>query len=229
MHACCDVNEPDRTSSLPCAKTCGECVHANLLQGKPAFEGCVHTSGKGEKNVAYANFDVETSSPYAYFLPQHYALPLLRRDYPNALWVLNVRDTHQRWAKNVLHWHSVTERFLNSFPGGPSVPSSRVAPKPAGLKEKETRRALEESIRRAYDPKLHEEKRTWLEHVYQNHIKHVTVKAQSYKQEVLLLNVDDPGAGDLLVSALNLRTSTNCWNWSPEVLDNDWKNLSLPF
>lgn len=135
---------------------CGTCVHANLMRHRPAFQGCADDdNSRGEKEdtatttairtttststTIFSSFDVETSEPFSWFLPQHSALPLLlqkksslsfssstttNHTHPTTtanepedrvVWILNERQTPTQWATNVLHWHSVTQRLLKSL------------------------------------------------------------------------------------------------------------------
>jgi hypothetical protein len=113
---------------------CGECVHANLLHQRPAFHQCtssaaandidIDNSEHGNSNndaIVYASFDIETAEPFSWFLPQHFALPLLlsqtqkTNNMDNVIWILNQRGSADQWATNVLHWYSVTRRLLHSF------------------------------------------------------------------------------------------------------------------
>ena len=66
-------------------QTCGDCVLQNCKSKQPPFQGC-------SKYDVLGQFDVETQGPYAWFLPQHFALPLFHQAYPNATFVLNIRS-----------------------------------------------------------------------------------------------------------------------------------------
>jgi hypothetical protein len=132
---------------------CGECVHANLLHQRPAFHQCTSSAAANDIDIdnsehrnsnnsnsnnnnsnndaiVYASFDVETAEPFSWFLPQHFALPLLLSqtqqshneqhnnnnvDMSNVIWILNQRGSADQWATNVLHWYSVTRRLLHTF------------------------------------------------------------------------------------------------------------------
>ena len=133
QHYCCDGSNRTRFACQNTQQTCGYCIHDNWSNGRPALEHC----GAGGDGVhIYAQIDVETQEPYEWFLPQHFALPLLQRDYPNAVWILNTRggsgndiedddgvsrfarnnvDGASRWARNILHWHSTTMRLFHTF------------------------------------------------------------------------------------------------------------------
>jgi len=84
-------------------------VLQNCKSKQPPFQGC------GKYDIC-GQFDVETQDPYAWILPQHFALPLFHEAYPNATFVLNTRcDPSTSWAKSVLHWHSWTRRLFHAF------------------------------------------------------------------------------------------------------------------
>ncbi|CAB9510983.1 expressed unknown protein [Seminavis robusta] len=105
-HYCCDTEkslagQPAR-SQFPCRKdqvTCGSCVLKNMKSERPPFQGC------GDYYV-WSQFDVETTEPYSWFLPQHKTLPLIHEAYPNAAFILNTRKDAGTWADSVLHWNS---------------------------------------------------------------------------------------------------------------------------
>lgn len=221
-HYCCGDEDTNRTH-FPCPQTtCGACVHDNMLHQRPAFDKC------SDKNTrVFSQFDVETAEPYAYFLPQHYTLPLLQQDYPDAVWILNTRDTPARWADNVMHWHSVTQRFFGSFASSPKDNKPRLAPRPHGLSEVDTRLALDKSIERAYNETAHRERHLWMQQVYQKHTRHVLQQAELYQKKLVLVNVDDPQAGEQLARAFGFPEKSECWRWNAAVLDDDWKYLTL--
>jgi hypothetical protein len=116
-HYCCDSNQNNNSDEYKThfycgtnVRTCGQCVHQNMLHQRAPFDRC----GAAPYDV-YSQFDVETSQPFAWFLPQHYTLPLLHEAYPNAIWILNTRSSPEQWAASVLHWYSVTQRLFRSL------------------------------------------------------------------------------------------------------------------
>jgi hypothetical protein len=54
--------------------TYGECLHDQCINSKEQENKCSIT----DRLRVWARFDVETSDPYAFFLPRHYALSLLQ-------------------------------------------------------------------------------------------------------------------------------------------------------
>lgn len=89
------------------AVSCASCVRANWRRGAPAFDGC----GRYD---AFAQMDDEFSfgsAPLCFF-PQRHADVLLamRRDYPNATFVLNTRAP-LRWVNSVTNWNTMRSRL----------------------------------------------------------------------------------------------------------------------
>jgi hypothetical protein len=194
------LNVAQNPTKFPCAEhqvPCGECVHANMLHQRPAFDQCIRAGDNesGDSNApVYASFDVETAQPFSWFLPQHFALPLLllqKQSSNNVVWILNQRGTAEQWATNVLHWYSVTKRLLRSF----DVPyhddsdsdstlddldeNDMVAMTASrGIVVDETNRhwytALEQSYRRAYNRTAHERRYAALIDIYHRHANKVT-------------------------------------------------------
>ena len=242
-HYCCGGGTTQKTH-FPCdddtdAPTCGSCVHDNLLHHRPPFSNC------GSYEV-YSQFDVETSNDpiYAWFLPQHYCLPLLHESYPDAIWILNTRETPSRWSDSVLHWYSVTQRLLASFQlpyyyelhdnnnnNNNNKDSNEILLAPThDLTEQQLRGALERSVQRTLnDTSAHERRRGLLEQVYRNHTARVRDFVRRYpsSHHVLLeINVDDPNVGQVLAQAF-AGFASDCWKWDAVALDDDWKDLSL--
>jgi len=225
-HYCCGSGDPK--VQFPCQQsgaTCGSCVFHNLNASQPAFHGC------GNARV-FSQFDVETGDPFAWFLPQHFTLPLLHESYPKATFVLNTRETPERWADNVMHWYSVTNRFMNSFGlryhKDIDPASITIAPK-EDLNNQVLYRELEKSIARAKDVDEHNRRRNELADVYRKHTEKVRDFVRDHPSHRLVeVNVDDPDAGQVLAgefSGENFRAS--CWSFDAVALDEDWKDFTL--
>jgi Sulfotransferase domain len=227
-HYCCDTEHsaPDgqvSRSKFPCRKdqvTCGSCVLANMKNERPPFEGC------GDYYV-WSQFDVETTEPFAWFLPQHKALPLLTEAYPNAAFVLNTRKNAEVWADSVLHWHSITTRMFTTFNLQMIDSMYSYTPDDKLVSYKNLMHDAQVSLDRASDPNELKRKRKLLIQVYQRHNNKIRVWAERYNHPLMEINVDDPGAGKDLAKAFKM--SAGCWNFDADQLDNDWKNFSFPF
>ena len=126
---CSPVEKESEKSSSELPTSCGACVFnkIKLLADEAAltnmtrsyydvFEDCKFTS-TGKKIQVYSQFDVETGNPFSWFLPQHFALPLLHGSdaYAPTIWILNRRASAEIWADSVLHWYSLTVRLFNAF------------------------------------------------------------------------------------------------------------------
>jgi hypothetical protein len=216
----CGVNVP----------TCGECLHdrwseSNTKKRNNKEKKC----SRADKPSVWARFDVETADPYAYFLPQHYALSLLQADYPNAIWILN---TVQGWEDHVLHWHSTTERLLNSFHSvlppfdNQQKEVSQVLAPAQDMDEEVTRQALQTSIEDAYNRTRHNQRRQQLQEIYQIHTLHVMEQAQFYGKRLIRIHMNDPNAGkDLAQHFRGFRS--DCWDFDLQAFQDDWKDLTL--
>jgi Sulfotransferase domain len=221
-HYCC--HNSDR-AQFPCDKqACGSCVYHNLNASRPAFDNC------GDGYAVHAQFDVEISDPFAWFLPQHYALPLLHDAYPASTWILNSRETPERWADSVLHWYSVTNRILNSF--GHTYHEGAAASSTVGLEREVTvealTRELDVSIRRANDYLAHERRRRLLVDLYVDHEQAVHDFAAQYGHPLLVLDVDSPTAGQVLQAFFaEKKLKPECWSFDGAALDNDWMDFRL--
>lgn len=226
-------------TKFPCSDssiTCGECVYNNIVNGNAPFDRC---STKGYGLQVYSQFDVETTNPLSWFLPQHFALPLLYEAYDpkNTIWILNYRSSPEVWADNVLHWYSVTKRILKAFDINyySDVIDSTVKYAPKHNISLDTLyKALEKSYDRSHDPKEHERRRNELIRIYQIHMEKVRSYATLYNQPLIELNVDDPNAGWILSTTFTdasktfLHQKKTCWSFNATQLDNDWKDFTLP-
>lgn len=194
----------------------------------------------------YSSFDAETSD-FSWFLPQHYALPFINEEWwthhrqddgdhgsTDTVWILNTRDTPERWVTNVMHWYSTTERLLDAFHFYPPLQQNKrrsgmgVASLPQDWTYEYAKRGLADAIQKQIDNRSEwERKRTFLRQVYENHVQKVEQWASRYSQRIIRFNVDSPQAGRILADAFQL--NAECWTFDGVALDNDWKNFSLPF
>jgi hypothetical protein len=195
---------------------------------KSPFQGC------GDFKV-YSQFAVETGDPYAWFLPQHYALPLLHQAHPSSAWILNRRGTSRQWVTNVLHWYSVTRRFMNAFgiedDNANSASDNRIlgsSNETVVLTEQSLAREIRKSHARIHNETAHEGRRQILEQVYERHLQKVRDTAAATGHPLVEINVDNVAvAGETLVTAFGLSLRADCFAFDAHALDNDWKDVSL--
>lgn len=235
LHYCCDSAK----SRFPCPehKTIGQILHQNALEGdgddddndhKSLFDGCGDSSSSlSTKTRVITAMGVEASDPYGYFLPQHFALPLLYKDSPNAVWILPLRRDASTWATAVLHWHSETQRFLASFG---LRPETRIAP----ANDQEAARitkGLQAAVEHAYSAQSHALKRQQLQGIYDSHTQKVRAFAQKHSIRLIEINVDDASEARRVLQTEfpTLSQRSDCWSFDPSTIDDDWKNLTLPF
>jgi hypothetical protein len=204
--------------------TCGACVHRNMGRNQKPFQDC------GDYQV-YSQFDVETGDPFSWFLPQHFALPLLHEAYPDSTWILNRRGSSKQWAANVLHWYSVTNRLFQSF-GIDYYHDAAVAAEqepPDTLTQGALVKEIQRSFARMHNETDHARRLQSLQGVYEQHLDKVRAyAAQATSQHTLIeIDVDDPlQAGNMLTQAFP-GTRAVCFEFDAAVLDNDFRDFSL--
>lgn len=225
-HYCCDADPSSEQetprSQFPCRDdqvTCGACVLDNMKEENPPFQGC------GNYNV-WSQFDVETTEPYSWFLPQHFTLPLLHQSHPHAAIILNYRGDPGVWADSVLHWHSVTTRIFHSF-NLSMIEEKDVSPVPDEITKETLMDGMQTTLNRVMDEEEHKRKRDLLKKVFLHHLDKVRKWARAYGHPLMEINVDDPNVGNDLGQAFKM--SASCWDFDTERLDNDWKNFTFPF
>jgi hypothetical protein len=212
--------------------TCGARVHQNMQLHQSPFQDC------GDYQV-YSQFDVETGDPFAWFLPQHFGLPLLHEAYPDSTWILNRRGSSLQWATNVLHWYSVTNRILNSF--GVDYYANNDNTKPSSKNHNAEQRAtltqgdlvheIQTSFARMHNETDHARRLQSLQDIYQRHLEKVRAYAQATSHALIEINVDEPViAGETLDRAFLQGTTSSmrggdCFQFDAALLDNDWKNF----
>jgi hypothetical protein len=223
-----DDNDAHAPIGFPCGgsddslATCGSCVHRNMRSNQKPFQDC------GDYQV-YSQFDVETGDPFSWFLPQHFALPLLHEAYPDSKWILNHRGSSKQWATNVLHWYSVTNRLFRSFgidyyhdAAEADTDHNPTLTQGALVKE------IQRSFARMHNETDHSRRLQSLQDVYEQHLDKVrayTAKATSHA--LIEVNVDEPvRAGNTLAQAFP-GTRAECFQFDGAALDNDWRDFSL--
>jgi hypothetical protein len=205
--------------------TCGTCVHRNMGRNQKPFQDC------GDYQV-YSQFDVETGDPFSWFLPQHFALPLLHEAYPDSTWILNRRGSSKQWATNVLHWYSVTNRLFQSFGIDyyhDAAVTAKQEPSPDTLTQGALVKEIQKSFARMHNETDHARRLQSLQDVYEQHLDKVRAyAAHATSQHTLIeINVDDPvRAGNTLAEAFP-GTRAECFQFDAAALDNDWRDFSL--
>jgi hypothetical protein len=220
---CCssaEISSLDQKTSFPCGDgetTCGACVLDNFNNSRLPFQGC------GDYQV-YSQFDVETGDPFAWFLPQHFTLPVLHQADPDSTWILNRRASSKQWAINVLHWYSVSNRLMNSF-GIEYHLNGSVNPNVTSVPRDPLN--IGQAIIRAENATEHERRLDELQDVYQRHLDQVRNFAQANSHTLIEINVDDSvDAGKILATSFP-GTRGDCFDFDAPALDNDWKDFSL--
>ena len=186
------------------------------------FENC-----GGDHTRVFAQFDVETGDPYSWFLPQHFTLPLLHQDYPNAIFILNRRRTPQQWAINVLHWYSVSNRIMNAF--GLQYFSEFNSTHPGPVKQITSQnlfQELQKSVDRAESQFEYDRRLKLLVEVYERHLDRVREFVDNHPTHQLIeVDVDDSRAGNVLAKAFGL--DETCWKFDADGRDNDRKDSTV--
>lgn len=225
-HYCCDATTTKNNNprvKFPCGKeqfTCGSCVLKNMQTERPPLEGC------GDYQV-WSQFDVETSDPFSWFLPQHYTLPLLHEAYPKAPIILNRRLKAEDWAESVLHWHSITTRLFESF-HLEMILQEDLPPVPEEITYESLVQDMQISLNRVMSHKEWNRKRDLLVNIYEQHNDKVRRFARDYHHAFIEVIVDDPHLGLKLQKEFQL-ISADCWKFNATEYQDDWKNFSLPF
>jgi hypothetical protein len=187
---------------------------------QPPLQGC------GNYRV-WSQMDVETTEPYSWFLPQHFALSLLHDAYPRAAIILNRRQDAGIWADSVLHWHSVTTRLFHSFQLDMIQPKD-LPPQPKEITYDALLQDMQTSLDRVLDEKDHLRKRDVLIQIYNRHLNKVRNWAEQYNHPLVEVNVDDANTGMIMAKEF-AGMSSSCWRFDADKLDNDWKDFSFPF
>lgn len=221
-HYCCDNDR----ARFPCREgTIGEVIHTNSVEGNADLMDRCASSAR-----VVGGMEVEAQEPFAWFLPQHFALPLLHDAYPDAVWILNQRPDARTWASSARHWYSFTVRMLQSFGKAYYWDDPQVTEAP--LEDIEDAnvvyRSLEESFRRAHNETDHERRRDELAEIYTQHLQTVSQAAEEYHHKLIKIIVDDQdGVLEALEQAFGLEHRPECWTFDARKLDHDWQDFSL--
>lgn len=109
-HYCCSPGAKDHPPCHPEdtpraeieSHKCGVCIRRNVYFGNPPLDGC------GDTYDVFAQIDAEIGREL--YMPQVKALDQFHLHYPNATFVLNLRDVSS-WEKSVRKWFGLAHRM----------------------------------------------------------------------------------------------------------------------
>ena len=210
------------TDASNCRQTCGQCIHSNLNSSKPMFENC------GSSPDIWSSFDVEVQEPFVWFLPQSFLLPIIHQEYPESVWILNTRESPERWGKQIRHWHTVSTRILHSFGREYSEGEQNLQYFPTKQINDPDEVVIEfqKSLEKSQDKKEHQRRLDDLVEIHENHQRKIREFALQHGHQLIEINVDDPSsAEEMLRTNFELRKS-GCWSFDGEALDNDFLDFT---
>ncbi|KAG7344271.1 hypothetical protein IV203_022279 [Nitzschia inconspicua] len=147
-HYDCRPGKLTDTINMPCGKR----LDSNIEGGREAFEEIDHYH-------LYAELDANTNN--GIILPQYKYLQQIYEVYPNATWILNLRDP-QDWLKSIDRWQNLRQRFIwsNQKPDLPSQGRSKSGERPTGEKDEDMINFYNKQAQRVKDfvsnhPSLH--------------------------------------------------------------------------
>jgi hypothetical protein len=170
------------------------CMLQHLAKKKPMLKGCgefdVYCQLDGERK-AYRNgvlLDDGSKTKVGtqrMFLPQHFNLQQLHDEYPNATWILPLRDHPKTWATSVLKWFRIRFFFFNEYVH----------------KSKDGSLVFPNSVEEQYN---------FLVKIYEEHTKLIQDFVKEHPSHKLVqVNISDPDAGIVMEEAFGY--SRQCW------------------
>lgn len=211
QHFCCcgDIND-----NPPCQiETMAVCILHNLASpDRKMLEGCgdydVFCQIDGERpiqrnrqnqwgilmedgslEIHNGKSQQERQTMFRHFLPQHFYLDRLHADYPQATFLLPLRNS-QEWANSVFNWFQMRGRVVNEY-----IHFNRTIERPGRIRAKEF-------LSRIYD-----EHTALVRSFVARHPSHAFVE----------VNITDPNAGKYLASSFGLNAA--CWGHHNQVGD----------
>jgi Sulfotransferase domain len=131
---------------------CGKRMRGNIQTGKHPFDGM-------DQFHLYAELDGNTGQ--GIILPQYMYLSEIYEAYPNATWVLNLRDP-AKWLSSIDRWQDLRQRFIwgDYKPDLPSQGKSKPGERPTGEKDEDMINFYNKQAQRVRDfakdhPSLH--------------------------------------------------------------------------
>ena len=228
VHYCCDGSTNNNRTSFPCleGKTCGKCVLKQMQQQQPFVDAC------SPNTQLWSQYDVETED--GWFLPQHFALGLLHKTYPNATWILNRRSSPQAWAQSVLHWNSMTRRLFNSYKLNFYPHPAQTLPDPSTkVTSKEIEIDMAKGLtERVYNRTEYLRKQTLLQQIYENHTATIYEWVEQFPSHRFIEIIVDADVDDshkpqaILDEVFGYQSAGKC-QWSFDPPDDDWKDFSF--
>ena len=203
QHYCC-CNDENQHPPCESKSSMAKCIIMNMRQNKSMLEGCghydVYAQMDGERwtkklhnrvfelpleNGTSELIDNKVMRPIGqemrHFLPQHFLLHQLHRDYPNATFILPLRNSTQ-WVNSAMNWFNMRGRLVNEYRAqNPTMPR----PGRSGAAD-------------------------WLKRIYEEHSQYVRDFVQKYPSHTLIeFHIHQQDAGEILGNAFGL--SPKCW------------------
>lgn len=153
------------------------CILQNMAKpNRTMLQGC------GDYTV-YAQIDGERDTG-GIFLPQHFHLDRLHQEYPDATFILPLREPNE-WARSVVNWFQLKGKFVKEY----TIKSSNHTPPARG-------RAVQ-----------------FLKSIYMEHTEFIQDFVRQHPSHTLVqFNISDANnAGNVLAQAFGLDTAQTCW------------------
>ena len=173
-----------------------ECVLMNMAEGNKMLDGCgdyqVFAQIDGERprdkrkriGMLFENGTRSLDAPYSHFLPQHFSLEQIHKDYPDATFVLPLRES-KVWAYSVMHWFMMKRWIINEY----MSKNSSITFDDIGYGD---------------------DRREFLARIYDEHTETIRAFVKKYPSHRLVeVNITDPLAGTIMADAFDLDAS--CW------------------
>jgi hypothetical protein len=189
----------DTNASPPCEHMpMAHCIVENLAKKRPMLRRCgdyeVYAQIDGERPLrrphgvkkwsSLMNDGSVDSETFLHFLPQHFFLEKLHKEYPTATYILPLRDPRD-WANSVMRWYQMSVRFVNEY----WLYNSTF--KRPHIRDKATRT-------------------DWLAMIYEEHTQFVRDFVRKHPSHALVeVNISDPNAGIVMQNAFGHPAS--CW------------------
>ncbi|KAL7569921.1 hypothetical protein ACA910_008582 [Epithemia clementina (nom. ined.)] len=116
QHYCCCGDVADHR---PCySKIMADCILENKKNGRPMLENCgeydLYAQLDGEQIYITNSSKGKHGKQPGHFLPQVFELDWIHREYPNATFILPLRDSYA-WSASVSRWFNMRHRIRSEF------------------------------------------------------------------------------------------------------------------